>query len=183
MTLTLCSVDAESNGLHGQPFAIGAVVVDDDGGEVGFLGRCPVSGPVDPWVAEHVLPVLEGLPETYGTYEALLAGFHGFLLDEAFELPVVAHVSWPVEARLFADLYRATEEDSDPEDASVMPYPLHDVASMLWLAGEDPKSVDAYLAKHGLPRPPGSPHHPLYDARAAERAARHLLTRPRRTAP
>jgi hypothetical protein len=177
--MTLCSVDAESNGLHGQPFAIGAVVVDDEAGErCAFYGRCPISGPVDPWVAENVLPVLAGLPETYGTYEALLAGFGSFLLEEAFEVPVVAHVAWPVEARLFADLYQVGEQSADPwRAASVMPYPLHDVASMLWLAGEDPTSVDGYLAKHGLPKPPGSAHHPLYDARAAERAARHLLGR------
>jgi len=171
----ICSVDAESNGLHGQPFAVAAVVVGDDGAEHGFIGRCPIAGPVDPWVAANVLPVLDSFPETFPSYESLLGGFRSFLLDEAFEVPIVAHVGWPVEARLFADLYAVTEEGADPQDASVMPYPLHDVASMLWLAGEDPTSVDGYLAKHGLLVPPGSPHHPLYDARATERVARHLL--------
>ncbi len=81
---------------------------------------------------------------------------------------LVVHVLWPVEARFLLDAHA--------DDPGAGPYPIHDVAALLRPAGHDPTSVDAYLAAHDLPRPDGSPHHPLYDARAAERAYRHLTT-------
>jgi hypothetical protein len=80
---------------------------------------------------------------------------------------VIGHVVWPVEAQLLRGAH--------VKDLFAGPYPLLDVAPLLLAAGHVPTSVDAYLEANGLPRPAGSPHHPLYDARAAETAFRHLM--------
>ncbi|SRR6266568_534656 len=174
--MRICSVDAESNGLHGQPFAIGAAVFED-GQEVDhFLNRCPIDGPVDGRVRLNVLPALDaaGIRETASTLGIMLKRFHGWLLDQAFEVPIIAHVAWPVGARLFELLWQDVEDGRDPESGA-MPYPLHDVASMLWLVGEDPLSVEGYLAKHGIELPAGNAHDPLFDARCAALVATDLL--------
>lgn len=103
-------------------------------------------------------------------YDALLYNLRDTYRRWAEEgTPVIAHVAWPVEARLFLDMLPG-------DDIWIGPYPLVDVASVLLAKGHDPLSVDKYLAAHNIPAPPGSPHHPLYDARAAERCLRHLMT-------
>ena len=58
------SMDAETNGLWGQAFAIGAILYSEDGSEAArFVGRCPIQGEkVNPWVAENVLPQMEAIP-------------------------------------------------------------------------------------------------------------------------
>jgi hypothetical protein len=72
---------------------------------------------------------------------------------------VVTHIPWPVEARFLWSAHQRTPFSG--------PYPLIDVASMLHGLGLDPTSVDGYLKVARIARPDGSPHHPLYDARAA----------------
>jgi hypothetical protein len=49
------------------------------------------------------------------------------------------------------------------------PYPaIHDVATLLLLAGEDPASVDNFNKKQGIVVPfDGTAHHPMYDAVSA----------------
>jgi hypothetical protein len=168
----LLSVDAESNGLHGQPFAIGAVFLDDHGVAATFTDRCPIAGPVDGWVEANVLPAIAHMPETSPSYETMLDDFRRWREAPTEPVPVVAHVAWPVEARLFADAY-----GRDPVKAFYGPYPLHDVASMLWLAGEDPLSVEDYLARHEIKPPPGSAHDPLFDAHCTALAAADLFAR------
>jgi hypothetical protein len=170
--MILCSVDVESNGLRGRPFAIGAVVLDDRRVRNTFTDRCPIDMPVDPWVAANVLAAVQHMPVSSPDYETMLGHFRAWRETAATEVPVVTHVGWPVEARLFADAYGA-----DPETAFAGPFPLHDVASMLWLAGEDPLSVEGYLAKHQIRRPPGQAHDPVFDARCAGLVADHLLAR------
>jgi len=177
MTPDLLSLDAEPNGLLGQPFAIGAVKTSTpDAGIQVYCGRCPIDGPVDPWVAENVLPGLADVPETAGSYPDLLADFARWYDRHSPGAIVIAHVAWPVEAGLLRDMI--TVLGRDPFSG---PFPLHEVASLLLAAGADPASVDGYNAAHGLDLGEAfgglGPHHPLYDARAAEVCARHLLTR------
>jgi hypothetical protein len=166
------SLDCESNGLGGQVFAAAATLTDD-GREVGrWTARCPIDGAVDPWVAANVLPALRGMPESQPCYDGLLYGWEsrwrrwkGLHPDAV----MIVHVAWPVEARFLRDAHA--------DDLFAGPYPIIDVAPLLLAAGHDPRSVDAYLDAHGLAKPDGSPHHPLYDARAAEAAFRHLMRR------
>jgi hypothetical protein len=173
--VNLLSVDAETNGLLGQPFAVGAVkTTDQDDGMVQvYYARCPIEGSVDPWVAEHVLP---GLPDpvTMPDYRSLLADFARWYDRHSPDTAVIAHVAWPVEAGLLRDMLTMLERD--PFSG---PFPLHEVATLLLAAGHIPSSVDDYNTAHGLSVGSAfikmSAHHPLYDARAAEVCARHLL--------
>lgn len=177
-SLSLLSLDAETNGLLGQPFAIGAVksTAVASGTVQVYAARCPIEGPVDPWVAENVLPGLADLPEGFPDYPTLLADFARWYDRHSPGATVIAHVAWPVEAGLLRDMI--TVLGRDPFSG---PFPLHEVASLLLAAGCDPTSVDDYNAAHGLDVGaafvPYSGHHPLYDARAAEVCARHLLGR------
>lgn len=160
MTKTIISLDLEANGLHGQIFAA-AVTCYEAGREVNhWWARCPIDGPVAPWVADHVLPALADMPVTVASYTHLLTEWRlVFDAHDRADTLVIAHIPWPIEARFLWDAHHADEFSG--------PYPLIDVASMLHQAGEDPRSVDDYLRARGIPLPAGTPHHPLYDCRAA----------------
>jgi hypothetical protein len=60
------------------------------------------------------------------------------------------------------------------------PFPLHDLATLLYANGHDPLSEDAYLNAHGLSRPAGvahmRPHNPLFDAWGTEVVWRRLMS-------
>ena len=166
MAKKVFSFDAETNGLWGQAFAIGAVVYDENGCETKkFYGRCPIEGTVDSWVNENVLPQMAGMPETADSYEALLRQFAEFYMANKEGSDIIVHMGVPVEAKLFLDLHKmGIIGDWDA------PYPLIDIAGNLLQAGFDPTSVDKYNADHGISVPmpePGGTHNPLYDSRAA----------------
>lgn len=165
------SIDAESNGLAGTTFAVALTLNDDDTELDGDVYRCPIGDiHTNPWVAENVLPAITDIPETHHNYPHLLAEI-GLQIERwgGKQTPLIAHIPWPVEARLLLDVYSG-------ERVWDGPYPLIDVASVLFAKGHDPLTVDGYLATHGIPAPGGSPHHPLYDARAAARCYAHLMT-------
>lgn len=47
-------------------------------------------------------------------------------------------------------------------------FTIHDVATLLLMAGEEPDSIDSFLKKKGVVVEfEGTPHHPMYDAVAA----------------
>lgn len=173
--MKILSVDAETNGLQGQPFAIGAICTDDGQPDDGvFLAKCGIVGPADPWVLGNVLPALDGVARV-DRYVDLLSGFADWFDAHKDGATVIAHVGVPVEARLFRDMIWFL--DRDPFSG---PYPLHDLATLLLAAGHDPLSGDAYMAEHGLTL--GGlfagmvEHNPLYDAAVTELCARHLLS-------
>lgn len=165
----LISIDAECNGLGGQAFAV-AMTLSDRSGELDHVvHRCPIDGDVYPWVSANVIPAIENIQVDCNDYPGMIFNLvetHRRWSEDGTH--TVGHVVWPVEARLLLDMYAA-------EDAYAGPYPLLDVASVLLAKGHDPLSVDSYLRKHDVQPPDDSPHHPLYDARAAERCLRHLL--------
>jgi len=166
---TFISIDAETNGLGGRAFAVALTLNDADGELSNALLRCPIDGHIDEWVAENVLPAIADLPENLDEYSDLVDLVHMTIEQWGGKaLPLVAHVAWPVEARLLLDVYSG-------ERIWDGPYPLVDVASVLLAKGFDPLTVDGYLANHDLRAPSGSPHHPLYDARAAATCYRHLM--------
>lgn len=168
------SFDAETNGLWGQAFAIGALVYDENGAEIArFVGRLPDTEVADEWVKANVLPQLAGLPVSHTDYESLLADFAKFYLANKADADIIVHMGVPVESRLLIDMHsRGMIGDWDG------PYPLHDVAGFLAQANEDPTSVDGYVQKHGLEVPDfGTTHNPLYDSAVAASVYRHLLSR------
>ncbi|HMP85462.1 MAG TPA: hypothetical protein PKE08_02225 [Candidatus Paceibacterota bacterium] len=168
------SFDAETNGLWGRAFAIGALVYDESGREVGrFVGRLPDTAVTDEWVRTNVLPTLSGLPVSHETYESMLIDFAKFYLANKLGVEIVVHMGTPVESNLLRDMHsQGCIGDWDG------PYPLLDVAGELAQAGEDPTSVDKYVDKWGLVVPDfGATHNPLYDSAVAAEVHKHLVSR------
>lgn len=169
------SLDCECNGLHGQIFAAAASVqTRDDGERFTSQYRIPIDDPVDPWVAEHVLPVLDGpsamLMTPGGDFRGM-AGWWRSLYDplkvEGYD--VLVHVGWPVEAR-FLWYAHMTNPFSGP-------FPLKDVSMTLEQSGHDPTDLTGFLGRaRMLDAVPGIEHQPLRDARAAA-LAYWILTR------
>jgi hypothetical protein len=167
------SFDAETNGLWGGAFAIGALVYGENGAEVArFVGRCPISGEINPWVKDNVLSQMTDVPVTHGDYESLLGDFAKFYLANKADAAIIVHMGVPVEAKLLLDMHqRGLIGDWDG------PYPLLDVAGHLEQVGEDPTSVDSYAKKYGIALPEGGTHNPLYDSAVTAAVYRHLLSR------
>lgn len=171
----ILTIDAEANGLAGEVFCVAMNVTTALDGPVRELDsvvvRCPIKGPVEPWVQENVMPAIADVKvdcQNYGELLAKVAGWHRQW--SALGVRTLTHVPWPVEARLFTDLYRG-------HDIWDGPYPLLDVAPLLLAAGHDPTSVDGFLGSSGIAPPEGAPHHPLYDVRATAAAWWHLVRR------
>ena len=167
------SFDAETNGLWGRAFSIGAILYSPEGKELDrFVGRCPIEGGVNDWVAENVLPQMEGIPVDRVSYAELLQAFMAWRADHKEGATELVHMGVPVEARLFIDAH----------DMGIIgdwdgPYPLVDVCTI----PEIGDSVDGYNAKYGISPDPeqfaGGTHNPLYDSAAAAAAYQHWLGR------
>ena len=140
------SFDAETNGLWGEAFAIGAIVYDEQGVEIAqFVGRLPDTKVTDAWVIDNVLPKIGNIPVTHQTYDELLASSADFYKANKEGCDVIVHMGFIVEVKVLRDLHeRKLIGDWDA------PYPLLDVSGNLQQAGEDPTSVDKYVQKHGL---------------------------------
>lgn len=174
MGTVLFSFDAETNGLWGQPFAVAAIVYDEAGNETArFIGRCPINGELNEFVAEKCLPQMTNIPESHDSYESLLRDFAEFYPREKQGATVIAHMAVPVESGLLRDM-RTAGVIGDWDG----PYPLIDLAGCLAQVGEDPTSVDGYADRQGVAVDPadfaGGTHNPLYDAAQAASVWRHL---------
>ena len=170
MRRKVLSIDAETNGLWGQAFAIAATLHERwEGTETKyFIGRCPIKGEVNSWVEENVLPQIQGLKVTYNSYEELLKDFIAFYMENKENADIVVHMGLPVESKLFLDAHAmGFLGDWDA------PYPLIDICTF----PEIHTSVDGYCEKHGIiiEKTIGGTHNPLYDCRAAAEAYMHYL--------
>lgn len=167
------SFDAETNGLWGQPFAIAAIVYEDGKETARFIGRCPIDGEVDSWVKDNVLNQMEGIVESHGSYDKLLAAFAEFYKANKGDAEIIAHMAVPVEAGLLWDMHSCGVIGNWDG-----PYPLIDIAGCLKQAGEDPTSVDKYAEKYGVKVNPaeyeGGTHNPLFDSAQAAAVYHHL---------
>ena len=169
------SIDAETNGLWGNPFAVAAVVYNEEGEqEDAVIFRCPIEGEIDSWVEENVLPEMEGIEETHNSLTEMLASFGEWWMANKDGATVVWHMGHVVEAYLFRLLVEGGyigEWDA--------PYVPVEVAMLLGAAGEAPDSVDKYMEKYGLIEPilVGGTHNPLYDALVAAEVFFHLKER------
>ena len=171
--MKIFSFDAETNGLWGQAFAIGALVYEGEKEIARFLGRCPISEPINDWVQQNVLPVLLDVPITHRSYEELLKDFAKFYMENKENADVIVHMGYIVEAKILRDMHDlGLIGDWDG------PYPLFDISGNLKQVGEDPTSVDKYAQKYGIEiRNFGSPHNPLYDCEVTARVYMHLMSR------
>ncbi|MBQ2992056.1 MAG: hypothetical protein IJD60_12345 [Clostridia bacterium] len=152
------SFDAETDGLYGPVFAIGAVVLNEHGERVdAFAGAAQRELVRDPWVKENCLPNLAHLPD-YPDRAALREAFWRFYMKYRGRAVIAADVPVPVEAGLL----RACVEDDPQNRTFLAPYPLIDVASALFAAGVDPD-----IDRQAFTGYAGKKHCPLSDAHSS----------------
>lgn len=171
---TILSIDAETDGLWGDPFAVAAIVYQDGVEVARCVGRLPNDQVGDRWVQKNVLPALGpsdgACPITHEYYSDMLSDFANFYMKHKSEAEVICHMGYIVEAHLFREMKRMGyigEWDG--------PYPLLDVSGNLQAAGYDPTSVDSYAKAHSLSITDyGTTHNPLYDAEVAAKVYMHL---------
>lgn len=155
--------DVESLGLHGAGFAVGAVVLDGDGKRVEeFYAACPPELESAPaatreWLEANVVPHLR---VTKPSFRALQDAFWAFWRRWADQGAVLlADCAWPVEANFLSACVRGDMEAREWQG----PYPLLDLAPILWAKGIDPTGTTERLPDE-LPV-----HDPLADARQSAR--------------
>lgn len=162
------SFDAETNGLWGKAFSIGAIVVGEDKQQTHtFVARCPILGEVNSYVSANVLPQMESIEITHMRYEEMLLSFIDFYREHKKDSDIIVHMGMPVEARLFRDAhYYGFIGDYDA------PYPLIDISAY----PEINTSVDTYCKDNNIviPECQGGTHNPLYDSWAALLAYKHI---------
>lgn len=163
----LIIIDVESNGLYGQPFCVGAVLMDQGGRILSqFLGRCGIDQVEDAWVLKHVLPALE-INENYPNLNGLEKGFiqwfvsvHG---EDRLTPRVIVDMGFPVDGGF---LYRlGIRKDVHGERwQETAPYPLYDLGSILAGLGIDPDIDRQEFAGPLIGVSRGAKHNPLWDA-------------------
>lgn len=161
------SMDAETIGLYGEPFAFAYVVCDENGYELenGFL-NCPADNAKGTeenrkWIVQNVIPKLpaetncknpdELCNKIYEIWMRIKNQYHDRLL-------AIADCGYPVETNLFARAICLKESEREFTGF----YPLHEVATALLLAGIDRSRFPRNANE--LPE-----HVPLNDARYALR--------------
>lgn len=172
--MTSFVIDAETDGLYGDVWAIGAVVLDPGGAEIAhFAAQTDPEDVTDPWVRENVLPKCDH--PRYSSRRELRDAFWAFWIGHRESALAIADCGYPVEAGLF----RACVADDPAARQWLGPYPLHDVATMLLAAGIDTKSDRFRLAGIDGARV----HDPLEDARASAICWRLAVTALSRSSP
>lgn len=159
------SLDVESMGLLGEPFAVGWVIVDEEGNEKeeGYLAYPHLTEGVSPddmkWMQENVLP---HLPEPnckdaddlchrfWDAWTTAHVNYDG--------LTMVSDVPFPVEAGFLLRCLKMLGLGMGDS-----PLPIIDVASVLLATGQDPLGTYSRLDNE-LPA-----HNPLNDARQSVR--------------
>lgn len=175
------SIDAESNGLWGNAFAVAGIIYDSQTGEEvdKICLRLPNEIVTDYWVKENVLPTLN-FPVTHTgnalfdtqiskekrlqkAYKEMLSDFSGWYKKYKDDSEVLWHMGHIVESHLFREMHDfGFIGDWDA------PYVPIEVSTYLEMVGESADSVDSYAKKYNLEiKDYGSTHNPLYDCEVA----------------
>lgn len=166
-TKILC-FDIESNGLHGEAFAVGAVLVNSHGKiEEQFTGRCKIEGDVDAWVKVNVIPYIDDIEESYSDSRELREGFwKWYLRVEPKADYVLVSNGYPVEYKF---LLKCQEENLE-ERYWQHPFPILDLMSLM-IQAEPNSAKRNQIVKDVIERGKYSRHHPLHDAIVSAQAA------------
>lgn len=164
----ILSIDAETNGLWGQAFAIAGVLYDPNGNEIDkFVGRCPVENEVNEWIRDNVLTQMIEIKETHKDYKSLLTDFFKFLnINKDLKYKTLVHMGHIVESKLLIDAHNMNIiGDWDA------PYEWYDVCLFF---GD---STDNYNKENNIKvdNVIGGTHNPLYDCRSAYKAFKHFI--------
>jgi hypothetical protein len=158
------SFDAETDGLWGNPWAIGAVVLENGEEIARFSARLDPTALTDGLVRDNLFPACESMLGTHSTYKGMLHDFATFYLKYKLDADVIAHMGYIAEAHLLREMHaNGYLGDWDA------PYPLYDLSGSLQAAGMDPTSADKALVELGLTAPvvDGGSHNPIYDSLVA----------------
>lgn len=161
--------DIESNGLHGDAFAVAGVLMNSKREIVSqFESRCPITGPVDEWVAANVLGPIQDMPETAADGRALRNAFWAWYMKVKPQADmIVAANPYPVEARFLIDC----QNDDMAEREFEHPFPYYDLSSLLYSHGFKTPTKRRAFVKKAVHDATGEPHNPLWDAKATAMAA------------
>jgi len=152
-------LDVESNGLYGQPFCVGAVLMDPGGRVLNeFISRCPLDQVPDDYVEENVLPALDeaGIKEDAGSLRDMQEKFVEWRGGFREELHLYVDAGFPVDTGFLRGL--------EGLEGWKSPYPLLDVASQLAAMGTDPDSDRLMFVNDILGVRRGRKHDPRWDA-------------------
>lgn len=153
--------DVESAGLHGEGFAAGFVVVDEQGKvHEEMLLVAPVPSIIDLdtilWIQQNV----PQMPTGYKLAEEMRWRFWGeWEKWQEKGATLWADCCWPVETNFLTECIF----DDFANRKQKGPYPLCDIATLAVACGIDPTATQARLSNE-LP-----PHNPLNDARQSAR--------------
>jgi len=167
------SVDAETDGLWGNPFSIGAILYDESGTELdSFYGSLPKSFIKNEWVIENVLPQLPN-EYTHSSLDELLEDFSKFY-NKYNSATTIWHMGHVVESNLF----RLLVEKKYIGEWNA-PYTPIEVSTLLLLFGENPSSVDEYVKKYNLKLSKSylTTHNPLYDCEVTAKVYFDLINK------
>jgi hypothetical protein len=157
-TKLLC-FDIETNKLHGEAFAVGAVIMGADGRVSDqFTGRTKIVGPIDPWIEQNILPAVQRMPITHRDAHDLREGFwEWFVHAQETADYVLVNNGYPVEYRF---LLKCQEENLE-ERYWQHPFPILDLFSLTIQAG-DMRAIKAKLRSEADSEL--VLHNPLHDA-------------------
>lgn len=172
--MKVLSFDIESNGLHGQAFSVGAVLIDSDNHKVidEYTSRCPIVGEVDEWVQANVLPSMKDVPEDCKDTPELRKKFWVWYKEaKAKSDLIVCSNPYPVETRFLA----ACQDDDLKERYWDHPFPLLDLGTMLYTIGaKTPSERGEYIGK-AVKDENSLVHNPRWDAWATAMTACKVL--------
>ncbi len=154
------SFDAEADGLVGDLFAIGVVVIDWNGNTIDqFSGSAEIETVQNTWVKENVLNNIFTLPK-YNSRKEMRDAFWGFWMKYKNDCLPLADVGVPVEGHLILK----TIQDNIAEREFKGPFPLFDVSAFLLTCGLDPIKIQR---KEFANRADLVEHNPVDDALAS----------------
>ncbi len=161
----ILSFDLEANNLHGEPFAIGAVVVDGQGTvHDSFTARCPIKGEVDDWVKDNVFPAIQNMEQTHGSYEDMREAFWRWYVaaEQASDYVLVSN-GYPVEYRFLIEC-----QDADLNERYWQhPFPILDLTSILVAKGLQTGTEKNQIRKKVRQAGSFAQHNPVDDAKLA----------------
>ncbi len=166
--------DVESIGLHGEAFAFGISVLDQEGVEhSSYLYACPpdlAAGSEEDrdWCRANIPEIQPNVKDPWNLRIEFLRLWFCWAKRGAV---MAADCAWPVEARFLCDVFGA-----EPYLKFSGPYPLIDIGSVLMAKGINPTASFTRLPSE-LPE-----HNPLADARQSGRVLLNLLSIPRQPA-
>jgi len=155
------SFDVESNGLCGEAFAVGLVVIEIKTGEVvdSLKLKTDTVEITDEFVKEHIVPKLSDL-EIVGTLE-MYRQFFDMLGKYQDDSIILTDAGIPVESNFLNKMTLLFKELQN--DIEIFPYPIIDLMGVLNGLGHDP-DLDRFKYTNVSE---GYKHNPYYDALTA----------------